>query len=72
MDGINPMRLIPYWTPENGTKFAVVLDKLFKSEQSARSRLGQLPGELASNSMILSLWNKETVFFADPYLGRNH
>jgi general secretion pathway protein A len=71
-DGINPMRLIPYWTPENGTKFAVVLNKLFNSEQSARRRLEQLPAELASNSMILSLWNRETVYFADPYSGRNH
>jgi hypothetical protein len=66
--GIFPgMRLIPYWNPSDGTRFAVVLDKLFKDEITARHHLQQLPAELASNSMILSRWEKETVYFSNPY-----
>jgi len=61
------MRLIPYWNPSDGTRFAVVLDKLFKDEVAARNSLHRLPAELASNSMILSRWEKETVYFANPY-----
>ena len=61
------MRLIPYWNPSDGTRFAVVLDKLFKDEITARNHLQQLPAELVSNSMILSRWGKETVYFSNPY-----
>jgi general secretion pathway protein A len=70
--GSTPVRLIPFWTPENGTKFAVVLKRLFKSEHSARTHLEKLPADLSSNSSILSLWAKETVYFADPYFGGKH
>ncbi len=65
-----PVRLIPYWNPASGSKFAVVLGKLFKDESSARTQQGQLPGELSSGSMILSRWAQETVFFANPYFSR--
>jgi general secretion pathway protein A len=68
----NTMRLIPYWTPAGGTKFVVVLDRLFRSEASARSRVAQLPLELASKSVILSLWDREAIYFADPYSRRNY
>jgi hypothetical protein len=62
------VRLIPYWNPSEGTRFAVVLDKLFKDEYTARNHLQQLPAELASDSTILSRWDKQTVYFANPYL----
>ncbi|MBT8370050.1 MAG: hypothetical protein KJO34_03740, partial [Deltaproteobacteria bacterium] len=71
-DGSYPVRLIPYWTPANGTKFAVVLNKIFENEYSARSHLQQLPAELTSNSTILSAWDKKTVYFADPFFGRKY
>ena len=69
-DGSPPVRLIPYWNPTAGSRFAVVVGKLFKDEKSARARQEQLAKELASGSVILSGWDKETVFFADPYFGR--
>jgi len=65
-----PVRLIPYWNPAAGSKFAVVLGKLFKDEKSARTQQGQLPAELSLGSTILSRWDKKTVFFANPYFGR--
>ena len=69
-NGSPPVRLIPHWNPAAGTRFAVVLGKLFKDEKSARARQEQLPMELSSGSTILSRWDKETVFFANPYFGR--
>ena len=68
--GSPPVRLIPHWNPAAGTRFAVVLGKLFKDEKSARARQEQLPTELSSGSTILSRWDKDTVFFANPYFGR--
>ena len=61
------MRLIPYWTPSDGTRFAVVLDKLFGDENAARNNLQQLPEDLAANATILSQWDNQTVYFANPY-----
>jgi len=69
-DGSPPVRLIPYWNPAAGTKFAVVVGKLFEDEKSARTQQEQLPTELSSGSTILSRWDKEFVFFADPYFER--
>jgi general secretion pathway protein A len=69
-DGSPPVRLIPYWNPAAGSRFAVVLGKLFKDEDSARTQQGQLPTELSAGSTILSRWDEETVFFANPYFER--
>jgi general secretion pathway protein A len=71
-DNFPPMRLIPYWTPEKGTQFSVVLKKLFRDEQTARNELALMPDGLYSNSEVVSLWNKKSVYFADPYFGRQH
>ena len=65
-----PVRLIPYWNPAAGPKFAVVLGKLFKDEKSARIQQEQLPAKLSSGSKILSRWDKKTIFFANPYFER--
>jgi len=61
------VRLIPYWNPAGGSKFAVVLGKLFEDEKTARTQQEKLPGELSSGSTIFSQWDKKTVFFANPY-----
>jgi hypothetical protein len=69
-DGSHPVRLIPYWKPTSGTRFAVVLKQLFKDESSALEQLAQLPAGLSSNGMIFSFWNEDYVYFADPFFGR--
>jgi general secretion pathway protein A len=62
------VRLIPYWTSKSGTKFALVLRGLYATENAASLRLRQLPPEMSSEGKIISLWNEEAVFFADPFL----
>ena len=62
------VRLIPHWNPSDGTRFAVVLNKLFKNEYAARNHLQRLPAKMASKSTIFSRWDEDTVYFANPYL----
>jgi len=69
-DSFPSVRLISHWNPAGGSKFAVVLGKLFKDEKSARTQQEKLPAELSSGSTILSQWDKGTVFFANPYFDR--
>ncbi|MGB5749696.1 MAG: AAA family ATPase [Desulfobacterales bacterium] len=71
-DNSPSMRLIPYWTPENGTQFSVVLKRLFKDEQAARNELAFVPAGLLSNSEVVSSWDRKSVYFADPYFGQKH
>ncbi len=66
------LRLIPFWTPENGTQFSVVLNRLFKDEQIARNELALMPAGLLSKSEVVSSWDRKSVYFADPYFGRKH
>ena len=63
-----PVRLIPYWTSEAGTKFALVLKGLYATPNAADRRLRQLPPNVSSAGKIISLWNEEAVYFADPFL----
>jgi general secretion pathway protein A len=62
------VRLIPYWTGAAGTKFALVLKEYFSSEIAAGNQLNQLPPALSAEGKIISWWNEDTVFFADPFL----
>jgi len=71
-DSSPSMRLIPYWTPEEGTRFSVVLHRLYKDELSARNQLEQLPAGISSNSEIVSAWDMKSAYFADPYFDRAH
>jgi hypothetical protein len=71
-DSSPSMRLIPFWTAENGTHFSVVLNKIFKDEQTARNELAFMPAGLLANSEVVSLWDIKSVYFADPYFGRKH
>jgi general secretion pathway protein A len=67
-----PVRMIPYWNSQTGNRFAIILRDYFSDEQSAREQLSRLPAELASQSRVLSSWEKDTVFFANPFSGRRN
>ena len=62
------VRLIPHWNPSDGTRFTVVLNKLFKNEYAAHNHIKRLPREVALKSTIFSRWDNETIYFANPYL----
>ncbi len=63
-----PIRIIPYWNSRLGLRFAVLLKEYFFDETSAQNQLRQLPSELNPQGTILPEWDKDTVFYADPFL----
>ncbi len=64
------VRLIPYWTSQSGIRFAVVLKEYFYDQESAAQRLKDMPEDLSSQAQVLSMWDENTVYFADPYAAR--
>ncbi|MDH3884205.1 MAG: AAA family ATPase [Desulfobacterales bacterium] len=65
-----PASLIPYWTHQSGTRFAVVLKAYFYDEQAALQHLKDLPPGLSSQATVSALWDENTVYFANPFSGR--
>ncbi len=65
-----PARLIPYWTSQSGIRFAVVLTEYFYDQASAEQRLKDMPTGLSPQARVLSLWDENTVYFADPFAVR--
>ena len=64
------VRMIPYWNSQAGNRFAIILKVHFSDEDSALQQLSRLPVELTSQSRVLSGWETDTVFFANPFSGR--
>jgi len=63
-----PIRIIPYWSSISGLKFAVLLREYFFDETSALAKLKKMPPSLATDGKVLSMWDKDIVFYADPFL----
>jgi len=66
-DKAPPIRIIPYWNRQLGLRFAILFKEYFYDETSAKNQLQKLPSELAPQGTILSRWDKDTVFYADPF-----
>jgi hypothetical protein len=49
-------------------KFAVLLREYFFDETSALAKLKKLPPSLAKGGKVLSMWDEDIVFYADPFL----
>ena len=62
-----PVRLIPFWRPGGGTRFAVILKQLFTNPETAQVQLNLLPPEYQPAGRLVSSWEEGTVLFADPY-----
>jgi general secretion pathway protein A len=62
-----PVRLIPFWRPGSGTRFAVVLKQFFTNPETAQLQLNLLPPEYLPAGRLVTSWGEGTVLFADPY-----
>jgi general secretion pathway protein A len=62
-----PVRLIPFWRPSGGTRFAVVLKQIFTNPETAQLQLNLLPPEYQPAGRLVSSWGEGTVLYADPY-----
>jgi len=62
-----PARLIPYWNPSIGMRFALILKQVFTTPEAAQAQLRLLPGAMAATGQVLASWGEKNVFYADPY-----
>ncbi len=60
-------RLIPYWNPERGLVFSLVMAECFYGRQVAENALAQLALRDAPHARIITFGQDETVFFSDPF-----
>ncbi|HHP7234692.1 MAG TPA: AAA family ATPase [Desulfobacterales bacterium] len=66
-----PMRMVPYWTPEQGLHFALVFPRHFTNEDAAEAYVDSLPAGIAAETRVQRLPPEKTVYFADPLFGRS-
>ena len=69
-DDAPALHLISYWHPETGTRFALVIKNVFSDKAAAQNHLENLSPEMFPTVEITSLWNKDSVYFSDPFLGK--
>jgi len=60
-------RLVPYWNPENGLVFSIVLADCFYDRQVAENAMNRSVLASEPNTAVRSLWRDDTVFFCDPF-----
>ncbi len=66
-DKAPPAYIIPFWNQKEGLTFFVVLKGFFAEKETAALMMNLLPVSIASSGEIMSSWDKDAVFFADPY-----
>ena len=59
--------IVPHWNPSDGLTFSIILRDLFKDEAEARKKLNQLSGPVASRARVVTKWDEQSVFFANPF-----
>ncbi|MDP2645123.1 MAG: AAA family ATPase [Desulfobacterales bacterium] len=65
---VPPLALVSYWHPGQAFKFAVVVSENYPDPGSASTRLARLSALFSKEGKIVSLWDKEAVFFTDPFV----
>ncbi len=60
-------RLVPYWNPENGLVFSIVLADCFYDRQVAENAMNRSVLASEPKTAVRSLWRDDTVFFCDPF-----
>jgi general secretion pathway protein A len=60
------IRLLPYWNKRE-LKFVILLREYFYNEADAGRQIERLPLETGAEASILSSWEKDIVFYADPF-----
>jgi general secretion pathway protein A len=66
------VRIVAYWTPQNGIQFDLLLDRFYVDPLTARIALENLPAALSQESRVVSIWSPEAVFYRDPFFGHQH
>jgi general secretion pathway protein A len=67
-DGI-AARMVPYWNPDEGMVFALVLTDCFYDRKTAETARHRMTAAGCRTAEVRSLWRDDTVFFSDPFQG---
>ena len=60
-------RLVPYWNPDQGLVFSLVLAECYYDRQAAEKVRDHIPPVTAQSVQVQSIWRDDTVFFSDPF-----
>lgn len=66
------VRIVSFWTPQNGIEFELLLNRYFFDPLAARMALEQLPPPLSQEGRIVSIWSPEATFYSDPFFGQQN
>jgi general secretion pathway protein A len=61
----DPLTILPFWNPEDGLRFALVLRGIFPDSPSASRALGALPPDWAREASVLGEWSEGTLFYSE-------
>lgn len=65
------IRMVAYWNTDKELRFSIFLRELFFDQNSAKDRLNSIKSifdaSLKSPPKIVNDWDKNTLFFSDPY-----
>lgn len=59
------LRMVSYWTGDEGLRFSVIVRQSFPDEAAARLALERLPPDIAASAEVFAGWPRETLFFGD-------
>jgi general secretion pathway protein A len=62
-----PVQMIPYWSPEGGLRFCVLIRKIFETEKVAADYAEALPANITGHGRVIHDWPEATVFYSNPY-----
>jgi general secretion pathway protein A len=62
-----PLSLFCYWTPTEGSRFQLALNKTFDDPHNAQQWLDSLPAAIAEKAGVQSGWPKGVLFFSNPH-----
>ncbi len=60
------IRIIPHYNERTGLKIVIVLNEYYFNKSAAVNKLEKLKKAGLPEAEVLSLWDEETVYFADP------
>jgi len=67
---VPPVRIIPFWKQKEGFGFEIVLKRYFFKEKNAALQFARLSPFFSAKKKIISRWDDDIVFFADPFLSK--
>ncbi|OPL15157.1 MAG: hypothetical protein AVO39_01780 [delta proteobacterium MLS_D] len=59
------LRILPYWTAEEGFRFLVILGRRFDDTEDAQRALSRLSPEMAGEARVVETWPENAVFFGN-------